>query len=226
MKKQKSVSPSAIRKIESFWRWYSKNVAHIENALLYHENEVEVFSGLNKKLDQVSKRMGYVLRAPKKEKTQHFTLIFTVEGRKSMIGLATAFEQRAPKIINWVFQALIPPYKDIEEIKVGNDRPFKFQDFELIISEMYFDLLDYDITKKHINIQVYLKNYQFHYDNDFLEKAVNIVLEELLGEIAYNKYLAKVQLAQIPKNQDDLTPLYELPQYIGLISKANQRLKI
>ena len=132
----------------------------------------------------------------------------------------------APTIPNWKIQALIQPCENLEVIKSGNDNPIIYQDFELKISEMYFNLKDYDIYKKNINIVMYLQNYKYHYENEYLEEIVHIALEELLGEIAFRNSISNIEIAQIPNKKENLLPLYELPQYIDLIKNSNRKLKI
>ena len=225
MKYKKVVSPSAVLKIGAFWKWFNKNRIEIENAIQYREN-TEVLNNLNRKITQISKCLGFVLKGPKKDEKQFFTFIFTVGGQLKRVSWAYTFENCAPSIPNWKIQALIQASEDLVVIKSGNDNPIKYVDFELKISDMYFNMVDYDIHKKTISIMVYLQNYKYHYDNKYLEEKVHIALEELLGEIAFKNSISNIELAQIPDEIDDLIPLYELSEYIILIKNSNRKLKI
>ena len=226
MKHNKTVSPSAIQKIEAFWKWFNKNRLEIENAVQYHENTEQVLNNFKNKIAQISKYLGFVIKGPNKDKSPYFTFIYTVGGQLKKVSLVHAIVDCAPTIPNWKIQALIQPCENLEVIKSGKDNPIIYHDFELKISEMYFDLIDYDIYKKTISIVVYLQNYKYHYDNEFPEEIVHIAIIELLGEVAYSKSISNIQLAQIPNNQESLLPLYELPQYTDLIKNSNRKLKI
>ena len=195
-------------------------------AIRQRENTLQILSNLNKRIANISKYVGFVLKGPNADDTKIFIIIFTVGGQLKKVRWAKAFENSAPSIPNWKIQALVQANTDLEKIKLGNDSPFRFNDFELKLSEMYFTMVDYNIHKKMISIEVYLQNYQFHYDNPFLKESVIDVMEEILGEIAMKNSISNIQLAQIPNEIDDLIPLYELPKYITLIKNSNRKLKI
>lgn len=136
-----------------------------------------------------------------------------------------AITQCAPSFIHWEVQSFIKPTKDIEKFKQGLDDAYIFPDFELKTSEAYFSILDYNIEKKKLNIMVYLKNYRFHFENSFLEEAVYIMIEDLVGEMAVKKHISFVQLAQLSDNPKDLIRLYELQDYIERMSLINRKNK-
>lgn len=226
MKHKKTVSPSGIIKIDAFWKWFKKNRIEIENALQNEENAEIVLKSIRKKIAQISNCIGFMIKGSNMVDRQFLTIIFTVGGQLKKVRWAIAFENQAPVIPNWKIQALVHPCEDLEVIKSGNDKPIKNRDFELKTSEMYFDLIDYDIYKRTISIIVYLQNYKYHYDNEYMMETAHIALIELIGEVAYSKSLSNIQLAEIPDEIDDLIPLYELPEYIVLIKNSNRRLKI
>ena len=226
MKHKKTVSPSAILKIDAFWKWFSKNRVQIEMAIRQRENKLQILTNLDKRISNISKYVSFLLKGPNADDTKIFIIIFTVGGQLKKVRWAKAFENSAPSFPNWKIQALIQPCENLEVIKSGNDNPIIYQDFELKISEMYFNLKDYDIYKKNINIVMYLQNYKYHYENEYLEEIVHIALEELLGEIAFRNSISNIEIAQIPNKKENLLPLYELPQYIDLIKNSNRKLKI
>jgi len=105
--------------------------------------------------------------------------------------------------------------ENIESCKQGTDDPHYFADFTLKISEMSFTIEDYNTELKKLKIIVYLKNYRYHYDNPILPSAVFLVMEELLGEVAYRRHIQNFQLAQIPDTPHNGIPLFELPECIN-----------
>ena len=119
MKHKKTVSPSAILKIDAFWKWFAKNSVQIENAVKHGVNSSEVFETLNKKIKNISNCVGFMIKGSNKVDRQFLTIIFTVGGQLKKVRWVTAFENRAPSIPNWRIQALVQPYEDLEKIKSG-----------------------------------------------------------------------------------------------------------
>ena len=226
MKRKKTISPSAILKIDAFWKWFSKNTIQLEDALEHGVNSSEVLSTLDRRIKNISNSVGFMIKGSNKVDTRLFVIIFTVGGQLKKVPWATALEDRAPHIPNWKIQALVQPYENLEVIKSGNDKPFKTTDFELKISDMYFDMIDYDINKKTISIIVYHPIDLYLSYNPYLQDAVEDILQILVGEIALKNSISEFQLAVIPNEIDDLIPLYELPEYIVLIKNSNRKLKI
>lgn len=226
MKHKKTVSPSAMLKIDAFWKWFGKNAIQLEDALEHGVNSREVLSTLDKRIKNISRSVGFMIKGSNKVDTRLFVIIFTVGGQLKKVRWVTAFENRAPSIPNWKIQALVQPYEDIEKIKSGDDKPLKSHEMEFKISEMYFEMVDYDIEKRTISIKVYYQRGLYQFYNPYLQEDVESVLELLLGEIALKNSLSEIQLAEIPDEIDGLIPLYKLPEYIVLINNSNRKLKI
>ena len=104
-----------------------------------------------------------------------------------------ALINNAPKSIHWNFQAFIQPNEDIEMFKQGTDNPYIFQDFELKTSELYFKPLEFNTFQKKMKIVVYLKNYKYHFDNDAIDEAVYIIIQDLIGEENFKKTISLAQ---------------------------------
>lgn len=211
------LTPTTLKKITSFWRWFLNHETEILKALLYQENYNDIFTHLNKKLSTISTQIGYVIKDTDKQ-NQTLKIIFTAHGNKKLMPKVEAITQNAPNFIHWEVESFIKPAEDIEKFKQGLDDAYIFPDFELKTSEAYFSILDYNIEKKKLNLIVYLKNYRFHFDNSFLEEAVYIMIEDLVGEMAVKKHISFVQLAQLSDNPRNLIRLYELQEYIDLIN--------
>jgi hypothetical protein len=77
-----------------------------------------------------------------------------------------------------------------------------------------------------MKIMVYMKNYKYHFDNNMIDEAVYIIIQDLIGEENYKKTIDLVQLAQLPENTKNLIHLYELQEYIDFLNKINRRVKI
>lgn len=214
MIRQDNLTPLTIRKINNFWIWFSNNDAAITNALNNDEFSEELFMQLNRSLSHISKRIGYVIKVPQKEK-QQFEITFTAHGYRKLFGKVIGLENYAPTLPNWLIHAFIKPTEKIEEFKQGLDLPFVFKDFELKASDLYFSIIDYNITQKKIKIIIYLKNYKYHFDNDLLEEAVLIILQELIGEKTLKKNITLVQMTQLQDNLSNVINLFKLNQYVN-----------
>lgn len=224
MKNPKSSTPTALKKIKTFWNWFQKKEIEITEAIEHNENIEQVFSMIDKKLNSISIKLSYVIKLAIKP-NEKYTIIFTAHGNPKLFGKVTALEHAAPQLDNWQAQAFIKPTEEIEIFKLGLDEVNQFEDFELKTSDLYFRILDYNTTKKKLNIVVHLNQYRFHYDNDFLEIAVLLLIENLIGEIALKKNITLIGLAQLPNEPKNLIHLYELGQYIdrlNAITKMNK----
>lgn len=214
-----------LKQIKSFWKWFAQNEIQILEAFTTLTKHDEVFNQLNRKLSYVSKRIGFIL-VGRKSNSEKVKLIITAHGYRKLYPKVNALINNAPKSIHWDFQAFIQPNKDIEMFKQGIDNPYIFQDFELKTSELYFKPLEFNTFQKKMKIVVYLKNYKYHFDNDAIDEAVYIIIQDLIGEENFKKTISLVQLAQLPENPLNLVHLYELQEYIDFLNKINRRVKI
>jgi len=223
MKKQ--MTPQMLKQIKSFWKWFEQNEMQILEAFTTNTKHDEVFNQLNRKLSYVSKRIGFIL-VGRKSNSEKVKLIITAHGYKKLYPKVNGMINNAPKLSNWDFQAFIQPNSNIETFKQGMDKPYIFQDFELKTSELYFKPLEFNTFQKKMKIVVYLKNYKYHFDNDSIDEAVYIIIQDLIGEENFKKTIDLVQLAQLPENPKNLVHLYELQEYIAFLNKLNRRVKI
>ena len=214
-----------LKQIKSFWKWFEQNEVQILEAFTALTKHDEVFNQLNRKLSYVSKRIGLIL-VGRKSNSEKVKLIITAHGYRKLYPKVNALINNAPKSIHWDFQAFIQPNKDIEMFKQGIDNPYIFQDFEIKTSELYFKPLEFNTFQKKMKIVVYLKNYKYHFDNDAIEEAVYLMIQDLIGEENFKKTISLVQLAQLPENPKNLVHLYELQEYIDFLNKINRRVKI
>jgi hypothetical protein len=213
-----------MKKITTFWNWFQKNELEIFNAFLLNIKKEEIIAQLLKKLNYVSKRIGFVIK-PQSEFNDKFIIIFSGNGFRKLFAKMIALEKQAPPLEHFIAQAFIKPLEDTTMYKNGTDAPCVCKNFEIKISEMQMALLDYNIATKQIKIDLYLPDYNElkHYDD--LESTIEYIVMQIIGEIAFHKHLREINLHQMPLEPKGLLPLIELPDFIDYLYKINSRKK-
>lgn len=221
----KQITPVMLRRIKLFWIWFFQNETQIQEAFFTNVKHDKVFKQLDYKLGYVSKRIGYIVSG-KNSQSGKIKIIITAHGYSKLFPKVKALISHAPLSENWEFKALIQSNTNLAAFKQGIDDPYIFQDFELKTSELYFTPLEFNTYRKKMKIMVYMKNYKYHFDNNMIDEAVYIIIQDLVGEENYKKSIDLVQLAQLPENPKNLIHLYELQEYIDFLNKINRRIKI
>jgi len=177
-----------------------------------------------KKLDYVSKSIGFVVR-PTSEFEDKYIIIFTGNGLRRLFAKMTALENQTPMLEHFTTQAFIKPLEDTEVYKNGTDDPCVCKNFEIKISEIQMALLDYNIAKKEIKIDLYLPDYCKLKQYDDLESTIEYIVMQIIGEIAFRKHMREINLHPMPLEPKGLLPLMELPDFIDYLYKINSRKK-
>ena len=209
-----------MKKITTFWNYFQKNEQEILNAILLGINTEEVFSQLTKKLDYVSRRIGYVIKAPKTINDK-FIIIFTGNGNRKLFPKIRTLENQTPTLQHFIAQAFIKPLEDTTKYKNGSDEPVICKNYEIKISEIQIALLDYNIATKHIKINLYLPEYNELKQYEDLKSNIDWIVMQIVGEIAFRKHIKQIQLNQLPLEQIGLLSFMELPDFIEYLYKIN-----
>jgi len=213
-----------MKKITSFWNYFKKNEQAILNAILLGINTEEVLSQITQKLDYVSKRIGFVIKAPITINDK-FIIIFTGNGYRKLFPKIIALENQAPPLKYFTAQAFIKPLQDSTQYKKGTDAPIICENYEIKISEIQMALEDYNIATKQIKINIYLPDYNDLKHFDDLESNIKWIVMRIVGEIAFRKHIKQIQLNQLPHSTNGLLSLVELPDFIDYLYKINSRKK-
>jgi hypothetical protein len=136
-----------------------------------------------------------------------------------------ALENQAPTLEYFTAEAFIKPLKDTAVYKDGTDDPHVCKNFEIKMSEIQMALLDYSIAKKQVKIDLYLPDYNELKQYDDLESTIEIIVMQIIGEIAFRKHLRKINLYPMSLEPKGLLSLIELPDYIEYLYKINSRKK-
>ena len=139
-----------LKKIKSFWRFWAANQSEIQEVLITQEPKREVISALLKKLNSISRRIGYKLETNKISGNTKIT--FMAHGYKVLFPKIIALAENFPVIPGFSVQAFIQPTEDLEKYEQGTDKPHVFSDFSLRISQMKFLILQYNTDYKKLKI--------------------------------------------------------------------------
>ena len=60
MKRNTAITAPMLKKIKSFWHFWAANQSEIQEVLITQEPKREVISALLKKLNSISRRIGYI----------------------------------------------------------------------------------------------------------------------------------------------------------------------
>ena len=135
----KPITENSKKKITTFWNYFQKNEQEILNSILLGINTEEVLSLITKKLDYVSRRIGYIIKSPKTSNDK-FIIIFTGNGYRKLFAKIIALESQAPAMKNFKAHAFIKPLEDATKYINGTDEPSNCGNYEIKISELQMAL--------------------------------------------------------------------------------------
>lgn len=211
-----------MKKIASFWNYFQKNEQEIVNALLLGIGTDEVLTQITKKLDNVSRRIGYIIKRPR-ELDDKFLIIFTGNGYRKLFEKIIAIESQAPELKHFTAQAFIKPLEVTTKYKNGTDKPWIYKNYEIKISELQIGLLDYNIATKQIKLTIYLPGYNEIRHFSDLKHNIDWIVIQIIGDIAFRKHIKQIQLHQMPLEPVGLLSLIELPEYITYLLQISSR---
>ena len=213
-----------MKQITTFWNYFKKNEQEIFNAFVFGINKQEVIHLTVKKLDGVSKRIGFIIEPPRGFE-EKYKIVFTGYGYRKLFPKMMALENQAPELKHYIAQAFIKPLEDTRSYREGTDDPCICKNFEIKISEVQIALIDYNIATKKIKIDLYLPDYNYLKHFEDLKPNLDWIVMQVIGEIAFRKHIKEIQLNQMPVEPIGLLPLIDLPDFIAYLYKINSRRK-
>jgi hypothetical protein len=211
-----------MKQITTFWNYFQKNEQAILNALLLGINTDEVLTQISRKLDTISKRIDFVIKAPITVNDK-FIIIFTCYGYRKLFPKVVSIENQAPTLKYFTAQAFIKPLEEITKYNDGTDEPCICKNYQIKISEIQIALLDYNIESKHLKINIYLPHYNKLKQFDDLKSNIDWIIMQIIGEIAFRKHIQQIKIYQLPFEVNGLLSLVELPYFIDYLYKINTR---
>lgn len=213
-----------MKQITTFWNWFQKNEQEIFHAFHLNIKKEEVIAQMLKKLDIVSKSIGFVIRHST-EFEDKYIIIFTGNSLRRLFAKMMALENQVPKLEYFTAEAFLKPLEDTAVYKEGTDDPCIFKNFEIKISQIQMALLDYNIAKKQIKIDLYLPDYEELKQYDDLESTIEFIVMQIIGEIAFRKHIREINLHPMPLESIGLLSIIELPDFIDYLYQINSRRK-
>ena len=211
-----------MKQITSFWNYFQKNEQAILNALLLGINSDEVLNRITQKLNKVSSRIDFVIKVPQTTNDK-FTIIFTSYGHYKLFTKLIALENQAPPLKHFTAQAFIKPLEEITPYTNGTDEPCMCKNYQIKISEIQMELLDYNIETKQLKINIYLPHYDELKQFEDLKSNIDWIVMQIIGEITFGKNIKQIELNQLPSNANGLLSIIELPYFIEYLYKINSR---
>lgn len=215
-----------MQNITLFWNWIRYNEQSLRNLRNEKPAAQKMFVfWLDKHLHNYCEHLESILMFPANE-NDPTQLVISASGNPEYFEQVTTLIENAPLLKTWKFVAFIQPSQSIDEMEAGLDKPYVFKDINLKASELKFMPFEYEGVKK-IDMIVYLKNFTVHCTNKNLLHVVFIIIQDIIGEKSLFENINFVELAQLPKQEDDeLIYLYELQLYLDEHNKYNTSQRI
>lgn len=217
----KHTTPQMLKQITSFWKWFAENERQIFLEFIENDEELPYTNQLRVKFSKLSKRIEWICVG--ESETGKLKMVLSADGYRKLIPKINAIIENAPLVEYWEFKNLFQPNTNLESIKEGLDLGYKFFDFSLKTSDLYFTILEYNTVYKKMKIQVFLKNKERIFSSNHLDFAIELTLKELIGEMNLRRHISSVQKAPLPENKNKLIPLYKLQQYIDFLKRINKK---
>jgi len=213
-----------MKKIDKFWNWFLDNEQAILLAIRLGIKTGEVLSQLNRQLDAISKRIVFHIAAANEDQEKGI-IIFSAEGYTKLFPKIRALEQQAPELSYFTIQAFIKPMLDKTDIIEGTDSAYEFAGYDIRISELYLSLDHFDLRSKKIRITLYVPEYGYLREYNDLESNLELIMMEIIGEMAFRKHIRAFQIAGLPDSKKGLLKLIELQDCIDHLYQMDARRK-
>lgn len=204
-----------MKKINAFWSWFHDNRHTIKNWIQQTpKNQENICYWIHKNLSYYCSEIDFMIVFPKNEEKQA-EFIITSNGNPDYIREVIDLIDNAPVLKNWKFTAFIKPQKAMEKETIHLNQACIIQDISLKADDLKFTSLKQDTTAPKQDIVIYMKNNHILCNNESLNQAIFILLQDLLGKnIPYQK-INLVPLANLPDTEEEnLIHFCDLQLYI------------
>jgi hypothetical protein len=205
----KILNAKQLKTIQNFWQWIENNETNIYNAMVLGLKTDEVMQHLERNLNYVSKRIGYIIVNENAE----LKLYLTAFGYKKLFTKLIALEETVPLLNQLKPIVFIKPIINKESYRNKQDDYYIFSEIKVKISDLYIQLEDFNTTSKKINITVFHP----YKERKGIHEAIETMIVFTIGEIAYKKHIKKIEIKPIPKKSKNLLQLIELEKHIAYL---------
>ena len=204
-----------MKKITTFWSWFSDNRHTIKNWI--HEtpqNQEKICYWIHKNLSYYCSEIDFIIVFPKKPSKQA-EFIITSNGNQEYICQLIDLIDNAPVLKNWKFTAFIKPQKAMEKKTIHLDQACIIQNISLKSDDLKSLPLNQDATTPKQKMVINMKNNHVICYNESLNQAIFFILQDLMGKNIPFQQFNLVQLAKLPDiPEENLIHLCDLQLYI------------
>ena len=208
-----------MKQINNFWNWFQDN-----NKLLNNFNDINnqdydtALYWLGEFLEYYCPHLIYLIVQKSKAESE---LIISANSDSDYYGEVITLVDAAPKFCGWKITAFIQPCPELLDELDEENKPFIFPDIVLTTGDLLFIPWDNDQNDKMI-LRIYCRQFTVGCKKKHWEKALQIYIQQLIGEINYGIHIAFVELARNYKNTKNSIYLYDLPFYIETINNERR----
>ncbi|SFU52998.1 hypothetical protein SAMN05216480_10661 [Pustulibacterium marinum] len=196
--------------IQEFWDAVAYDTAYLRMATVNFKKTEPVVSYLMEILADVHPSLSFVIQAGSKE----LTMTITASGDPDAYLYVPLVVERAPKIKGLEVVAFTQPMD--EKSIAGMKEPFELDDIRLQVNEMHFNFITLEKDEKGVLI-IAFKEYFRYKNHPQLDEAIQYVLDSIIGEVLYNRYIDFFFLEMPEEEPGDmyLGNISQLPDFLA-----------
>jgi hypothetical protein len=209
-----TVAPPDANKIRSFWKWFGENLSLLET--MVDASDVSRLSPLmDEAIASLTGTLGWEV-GPGLNKD--YQLAFTLKGNLTNLEIARTVISDAPKSAHWEFHAGRPPKVwDLTFTMLNR----KEQQVEIDARNWQYTLVGYD-SCSFFDIKIVAPNLP-RMDELAKTQAATILLQGLLGEVAFLKLIDRIEIVTHDKELEDrLSDIENLPAHLTSLCASDK----
>lgn len=207
-----------MKAVAYFWSWFVEyNVKFKVFRSLPRKEQNHYSFWMKWHLHFYAPGLDYIIIYPQNANDK-IKLIITAHGDSQYYGKVEEVVSITPQLKDWDITAFIPPYKNLDILKTGMDRPYVFDDLSIKISDVRCKPMP-DTRLKKIHLVLYIDHYNLRSNNKNLLQLLLLMLQDLLGEKSFYQNIDVVYVKDISAAAAEcLVHLHDLQNYIEVNS--------
>ncbi len=189
---------------KNFWNWFGLHQARFRQAIQAQQDiESAVFDPVSERLREIHPGILQLCGMHANGMTE---LVFTADGAVLPIPFIEELVSAAPSIEGWIFTALKPPMPSA-------DFAIEMQGYRFSADNIHFYPNESAAEPDLIDITVVYDNYAAA-DHQLVANGCYIMLDNLLGELAFSTQVDNMQVTGPSAGQQELIPISKLHDYL------------